>query len=83
MKSPEQILFEKVVDLTSVEKFQGSSKESIQHFKSFHEQIRAKFPNLKVITIAGTNGKGHVAYALEDLLQKKNFTVAKWSSPHL
>jgi dihydrofolate synthase/folylpolyglutamate synthase len=83
VKSPEQILFEKVVELTSVEKFQGSTKESIQHFNSFHKQIREKFPSLKIITIAGTNGKGHVAYALEDLLQKKNYIVAKWSSPHL
>lgn len=76
-------LLNKIISLTSVEKFQGSSKESIEHFKKCHSEIRKKFPGFKVVTIAGTNGKGHVAYALEDLLTKNQIKCSKWCSPHL
>lgn len=35
------------------------------------------------MTIAGTNGKGHIAFGLESALVKNNFHVLRWTSPHL
>lgn len=37
----------------------------------------------KIVTIAGTNGKGETAYQLEQLLLKDAKKVALWTSPHL
>jgi dihydrofolate synthase/folylpolyglutamate synthase len=39
--------------------------------------------NHKVVTIAGTNGKGQVACQLSELLERKDLKVACWTSPHL
>lgn len=83
MKNSESHLLDQIIQLTSVEKFQGSTTGSIAYFKQKHEDIRKKFPSLKIVTIGGTNGKGHVAYALESILSQQQISVAKWSSPHL
>lgn len=42
-----------------------------------------KISKTKVITIAGTNGKGETAYRLEKLLLADDLKVATWTSPHL
>lgn len=78
----DQIL-QQVIELTSIEKFQGSSQASIDYFHQKHLGIRKKFKNIKIVTIAGTNGKGQVAYGLESLLFQSGLNVVKWSSPHL
>ena len=36
-----------------------------------------------VVTVAGTNGKGTVAYTTDSLLQAKGKTTGRYSSPHL
>ena len=44
------------------------------------------FPNgvlFKVITIAGTNGKGSTAAFIDSIYTEANFKVAKFSSPHI
>ncbi len=38
---------------------------------------------VKVITIAGTNGKGQTAHTLASLLAKKGRSFALWTSPHI
>lgn len=40
-------------------------------------------PSARVITIAGTNGKGSVAWTLEALLQAVGLRTALYTSPHL
>jgi dihydrofolate synthase/folylpolyglutamate synthase len=37
----------------------------------------------KVITIAGTNGKGETAFSLEHILRKQGYKTALWTSPHI
>ncbi len=40
-------------------------------------------PNAKVVTVAGTNGKGSCVTATAGLLQAANFNVGIYTSPHL
>ena len=40
-------------------------------------------PKSKIITIAGTNGKGSTLYAIEALLCAKGLRVASYTSPHI
>ncbi len=37
----------------------------------------------KIITVAGTNGKGEVSHRLAQILKSKNCTYKMWTSPHL
>ncbi|MFX3675808.1 MAG: hypothetical protein ACN6I6_02125 [bacterium] len=48
-------------------------------FKPFLDQLKSP----KVITVAGTNGKGETAYRIERQLLVQNKRVALWTSPHL
>ncbi|MBH49071.1 MAG: hypothetical protein CME71_12960 [Halobacteriovorax sp.] len=48
-------------------------------FKPFLDQLKSP----KVITVAGTNGKGETAYRIERQLLTQNKRVALWTSPHL
>ncbi|GLS82598.1 bifunctional tetrahydrofolate synthase/dihydrofolate synthase [Paraferrimonas haliotis] len=41
-----------------------------------------KFPSSKVITVAGTNGKGSCCAILESVLLQSGYTVGVFSSPH-
>ena len=43
--------------------------------------LLGEFPKTKIITIAGTNGKGETALRLSELLSKKTFCT--WTSPHI
>ncbi|MBP9673984.1 MAG: hypothetical protein KBD63_02730 [Bacteriovoracaceae bacterium] len=38
---------------------------------------------VKIVTIAGTNGKGETAHFLAHLCKKQNISYALWTSPHL
>jgi dihydrofolate synthase/folylpolyglutamate synthase len=40
-------------------------------------------PNCKVVTIAGTNGKGETTRTLAHMLQQSNVSFAQWTSPHI
>lgn len=46
-------------------------------------KLAQKENKLKIITIAGTNGKGETTYELEAILRKNEKRVARWISPHI
>lgn len=50
-------------------------------FRDFDSKIKSK--KIKIITIAGTNGKGETAHYLNDLFQNSNIRSALWTSPHV
>jgi dihydrofolate synthase/folylpolyglutamate synthase len=50
-------------------------------FRDFNSKIKSK--NIKIITIAGTNGKGETAHFLNNLLISRNYKTALWTSPHV
>ncbi len=39
--------------------------------------------NIKIVHIAGTNGKGSVTSYIESILLKSNYNVGKFTSPHI
>src|SRR5579872_686126 len=47
------------------------------------ERLQWRQPNLPVITIAGTNGKGSVSAYCASILRAGNFRVGTFTSPHL
>jgi dihydrofolate synthase/folylpolyglutamate synthase len=56
----------------------------LERIKPFFDIWKKNFnSNLKIITIAGTNGKGETALYLETILRKLNLKTALWTSPHL
>lgn len=54
----------------------------LERLKSAFEFFKPKFP-IKIITIAGTNGKGETALCLAQILSKQDFSYGLWTSPHL
>lgn len=51
--------------------------------KQVFDALSLSFTNTKVITVAGTNGKGTTCAALEALLIAHGHSVAVYSSPHI
>jgi len=47
------------------------------------ERMQLLNPNAKVVTVAGTNGKGSCVTACASLLHAANFSVGVYTSPHL
>ncbi|MGN1392881.1 MAG: bifunctional folylpolyglutamate synthase/dihydrofolate synthase [Succinivibrionaceae bacterium] len=41
------------------------------------------FPNTKIVTVAGTNGKGSTATMLSSILNHSNISVGLYTSPHI
>jgi dihydrofolate synthase/folylpolyglutamate synthase len=54
------------------------TKELYKPFKEFFKKN-----NTKILTVAGTNGKGQVCLTLESLLNHSNYSTALWTSPHI
>lgn len=50
-------------------------------YSKFIENIKRK--EIKIITVAGTNGKGQTCHTLSYLLKQNKKNVALWTSPHI
>lgn len=61
----------------------GHGEAGLDRLRPIFESLKVKLSKVRIITIAGTNGKGETAYRLEQMLLKKNYTTALWTSPHL
>ena len=55
----------------------------LQRIAKVAQRLNISFPNSKVITVAGTNGKGTTCAFLENALLAQNKTCAVYSSPHI
>ena len=62
---------------------QHSVVYSLDHFKKFMSDIGNPQNNLKVIHIAGTNGKGSTTNYVASILQVANYKVGTFTSPAL
>lgn len=84
LNGEDQLLFD-FIQLCGDEKFVPEAASPIAHFSQFQEIIskQQKQEKIKIVTIAGTNGKGQCSYQLTDLLLRKNLRVATWTSPHI
>ena len=60
-----------------------SSKNSLEDTRHFLEFLNHPGEKLKIIHIAGTNGKGSVCAFLSSVLQEAKYRVGLFTSPHL
>mgnify|MGYP003600077626 FL=1 len=58
-------------------------KESLDDLIDLYKLLGTPCDNIKIIHIAGTNGKGSVTSYIESILLKSNYSVGKFTSPHI
>ena len=63
--------------------FNGTKNPSLKAMKFLMEEFNHPEDKLKVIHIAGTNGKGSVTEMITNVLINAGYTVGKFISPHL
>lgn len=59
------------------------TKSSLDDIKYFLKQLGNPQEDLKLVHVAGTNGKGSVCAFLEAILKEHGMTTASFTSPHL
>ena len=55
----------------------------LERILSVYEQLNITSIAKKIITVAGTNGKGSTVSFLESILKKNNYNVGTFTSPHI
>ena len=60
-----------------------TEKHSVEETRRFLEFLGNPDRNMKIIHVAGTNGKGSVCNYLSEILRQANFSVGMFTSPHL
>ncbi len=60
-----------------------TDKHSIEDTKRFLDYLGNPDENMRIIHVAGTNGKGSVCSYVASILQKAGYTVGMFTSPHL
>lgn len=63
--------------------FRGNKNPSLKAMKFLMEKFKHPEDELKVIHIAGTNGKGSVTEMITNVLINEGYNVGKFMSPHL
>lgn len=53
------------------------------HLKEVVEKLKLNKNKFKIVTVAGTNGKGETTRSIADLLTLYDYKVGVWTSPHL
>ena len=61
----------------------GKRRENIDDLKLIYDLLGKPCDSIKVIHIAGTNGKGSTATFLENILLEAGYNVGKFTSPHI
>jgi len=54
---------------------------SLKRVKEFKQKLTLK-PEFKIITVAGTNGKGSVCFYINQILKHTNYKIGLYTSPH-
>ena len=54
---------------------------SLNRVKEFKQKLALK-PKFKIITVAGTNGKGSVCFYINQILKHTNYKIGLYTSPH-
>ena len=54
---------------------------SLKRVKEFKQKLILK-PKFKIITVAGTNGKGSVCFYINQILKHTNYKIGLYTSPH-
>lgn len=62
---------------------QKNRKHSLEYMKNLMESFGSVEDKIKIIHVAGTNGKGSTCAMLSDVLEKAGYKVGMFTSPHL
>ena len=62
--------------------YSGTKNPSLKAMQYFMKEFDYPQKNLKIIHIAGTNGKGSQVEMLASILRKAGYRVGKYKSPH-
>ena len=74
--------YEETVDyLLNIPKFTG--KHTVPDTRAFYKKLFPDTSEMKIIHVAGTNGKGSVCAYLRSILREMGYTVGIFTSPHL
>ena len=68
-------------EINEIPKF--GAKASLSNLSDYLELANHPERNLRVIHIAGTNGKGSVSAYIDSILRQAGYTTALFTSPHL
>lgn len=63
--------------------FKGTKGPTLDAIEYFMEQLDFPQRKLKIVHIAGTNGKGSTVEMLANVLEQAGYTVGKFMSPHI
>lgn len=74
--------YQEIVDyIYSIPKF--TSKNTMEHTSLFYAFLKQPGNNLKIIHVAGTNGKGSVCAYINQIFMESEHLVGMFTSPHL
>jgi dihydrofolate synthase/folylpolyglutamate synthase len=60
-----------------------TSKNTIEDTRAFLKKLGSPEKNMRIIHVAGTNGKGSVCTYMSSILREAGYSVAVFTSPHL
>ena len=63
--------------------YKGTKGPTLEAIQYFMEQLDFPQNKLKIVHVAGTNGKGSVCEMLSNVLEKAGYIVGKFMSPHI
>lgn len=63
--------------------YKQTKKPTLKAMEYFMEELNHPENKLKIIHVAGTNGKGSTVEMLSNILEKSGYKVGKYMSPHL
>lgn len=63
--------------------YKGTKGPTLDAIKYFMEQLEHPEKKLKIVHVAGTNGKGSVCEMLSTVLEKEGYKVGLFMSPHI
>ena len=63
--------------------YKGTKGPTLDAIKYFMEQLGHPEKKLKIVHVAGTNGKGSVCEMLSNVLEKQGYKVGQFMTPHI
>jgi dihydrofolate synthase/folylpolyglutamate synthase len=77
------LIYLKEIEAGGIHPGLDNTRQILKHFPHFFKDFEIDLPQVCVIQVAGTNGKGSTAYFLASILQTAGYKVGLFTSPHL
>ncbi|MEG0525986.1 MAG: folylpolyglutamate synthase/dihydrofolate synthase family protein [Longicatena sp.] len=76
-------MFENANEIISIIEQRKNRGNGLPHFQAYMESIGSPHAKLKVIHVAGTNGKGSTTNDIRSMLQEAQYQVGTFTSPYM